>query len=248
MDLRAYFSGHPEAAVALSGGVDSAVLLNAAARYARRVQAYCVHAGFQPAFELADARALAQRLGVKLTVLSPDVLGDPAVRANRADRCYHCKRAIFSAIVQAAREDGFSLVVDGTNASDDADDRPGMRALRELGVQSPLRLCGLGKQEIRRLAKEVGLPVWDKPAYACLATRIAQGEEITPEKLRVTEQAEDFLRSLGFSDFRVRTQNGQARIQLRQEQLPLLLERRAEVLERLGALYTAVLLDLEVRK
>lgn len=149
--------------------------------------------------------------------------------------------------MQAAAADGFDLVIDGTNASDDAGDRPGMRALRELSVRSPLRECGLTKAEIRARSREAGLFTWDKPAYACLATRIPTGEVITAEKLAATETAEAELSGLGFSDFRVRLLDGCARIQVRPEQLTLVLERREEILQKLKPYYRAVVLDLEVR-
>lgn len=247
MRLKQFFQANPEAAVAFSGGADSAYLLYAAARYARQVRAYCARSPFQPAFEWEDARRLAGELGVELRAVELDVLALPEVAANPADRCYHCKRAVFSAISRAAREDGFPLLIDGTNASDDAGDRPGMRALRELRVRSPLRECGLSKGEVRRLSKGAGLFTWDKPAYACLATRIPTGEEITREKLQKTEAAESLLFSLGFSDFRVRLLGGRAMIQLPEGQLPLLLERRGQVLDGLKGKYSAVLLDLEPR-
>ena len=247
MTLPEFFQANPEAAVAFSGGADSAYLLSAAARYARRVRAYCARSPFQPAFEWEDARRLAGELGVGLRAVELDVLALPEVAANPPERCYHCKRAVFSAISQAARADGFPLLIDGTNASDDAADRPGMRALRELRVRSPLRECGLTKGEVRRLSKEAGLFTWDKPAYACLATRIPAGEEITREKLQKTEAAESLLFSLGFSDFRVRLLGERAMIQLPEGQLPLLLERRGQVLDGLKGKYSAVLLDLEPR-
>ena len=139
------------------------------------------------------------------------------------------------------------MILDGTNASDDADDRPGMRALKEMEVKSPLRICGLTKAEIRRLSKEAGLFTWDKPAYACLATRIPTGEEITLEKLQATEKAEAFMMSLGFKDFRVRQENGKAKIQVKEEQLPLILKERENVVKELKQYYAAVTLDLEVR-
>lgn len=247
MTLKQFFQANPEAAVAFSGGADSAYLLYAAARYARWVRAYCARSPFQPAFEWEDARRLAGELGVELRAVELDVLALPEVAANPPERCYHCKRAVFSAISQAARADGFPLLIDGTNASDDAGDRPGMRALRELRVRSPLRECGLTKGEVRGLSKEAGLFTWDKPAYACLATRIPAGEEITREKLQKTEAAESLLFSLGFSDFRVRLLGGRAMIQLPEGQLPLLLERRGQVLDGLKGKYSAVLLDLEPR-
>ena len=247
MELSAFFAQCPEAAVAFSGGADSAYLLYEAARHARRVGAYYVKSVFQPAFELADARRLARALGVTLRVLELDVLAVPCVRDNPPDRCYHCKRAIFSAIAAAAEEDGFPVLLDGTNASDDAADRPGMRALAERSVRSPLRVCGLDREEIRRRSRAAGLFTWEKPAYACLATRIPAGEALTAEKLAAVEAAEAYLASLGFSDFRVRAADGHARLQLRAEQFPLLLARRGEILDRLRRDYQTVSLDLEAR-
>lgn len=247
MTLQEFFQKEPEAALAFSGGTDSACLLWAAVNYARRVTAYYVKSPFQPRFELEDARRLASRLGAELRVLELNVLSDPVIAANPPDRCYHCKRRIFSAITAAARADGFSLLLDGTNASDSAGDRPGMRALAELSVRSPLRECGLSKAEVRRLSRQAGLFTWDKPAYACLATRVPAGEELTLEKLRRTERAENFLASLGFSDFRVRLLDGCARVQLPPAQFPKLLEHREVILERLGRDYRGVLLDLEPR-
>ena len=247
MELTAFFRENPRAALAFSGGVDSAYLLYAAVECGAAVRAYYVKSPFQPQFELEDALRMAEYLHADMKVLEADVLSDPVVAANPADRCYFCKKHIFSAIAAAARADGFPVLMDGTNASDDAGDRPGMRALRELSVRSPLRECGLTKAEIRRLSKEAGLFTWDKPAYACLATRIPTGEEITAEKLRKTEAAENYLFSLGFTDFRVRMMNGSARLQLPESQWPLLLENRRKILEELKKQYGAVLLDLEVR-
>lgn len=247
MTLTEFFHQNQKAAIAFSGGVDSAYLLYAALQSGADVRAYYVKSAFQPQFELDDARRLAEALSADMRVLDVDILADETVAANPPDRCYHCKRRIFSAIASAAAADGYTLLLDGTNASDDAGDRPGMRALRELSVRSPLRECGLTKPEIRRLSREAGLFTWDKPAYACLATRVPAGERLTAEKLENTERAEDFLFSLGFADFRVRLFNGAARLQLPAEQLPRLLERRAEILSELKKTYSAVVLDLEVR-
>lgn len=247
MTLNTFFSENPSVALAFSGGVDSAYLLYAAIDAGADVTAYYVKSAFQPEFELRDAQRLAQELGAKMRVLELDVLGDDAITANPADRCYHCKRRIFTAIVDAAHADGYTLLIDGTNASDDDADRPGIRALRELAVRSPLRECGLTKAQVREKSREAKLFTWDKPAYACLATRIPTGEAITAEKLSKTEQAEGFLESLGFRDFRVRLMGESAKLQLRAEQLPMFVEKRTELLAGLKPLYTNILLDLEVR-
>ncbi len=247
MELQEFFSQHPRVALAFSGGVDSAYLLYAAVQCGAQVRPYYVKTAFQPQFEYEDALRLADQLGVSMKTICLNPLDDPLVAANPGNRCYYCKRHIFTAITQAAREEGLPLLLDGTNASDQADDRPGMQALRELDVLSPLRLCGLTKAEIRRRSREAGLFTWDKPAYACLATRIPTGTAITLEDLRRTEQCEAFLMELGFSGFRIRLMDGCARLEMPEAQFPMLLARREAVLERLKKDYPRVLLDLEAR-
>ena len=226
-----------KAALGFSGGVDSSYLLWAARQCGADVRPYYIKTSFQPEFEFEDAKHLCREIGAELTVLELDALSDPAVAANPADRCYHCKRNLFGTLAARALADGYTLLLDGTNASDDAGDRPGMRALRELSVRSPLRECGLTKARIRALSREAGL----------FTTRVPTGETITAEKLQKTERAEALLFSLGFRDFRVRYFAGAARIQLPEAQLPLALERRTELLSELKKIYPAVLLDLEVR-
>lgn len=247
MTLPAFFKENPKAALGFSGGVDSSYLLYAGVQAGADIHPYYIKTAFQPQFELDDAERLCAQLGVPLTVLELDVLKDEAVTANPPDRCYHCKTALFGALSARALDDGYTLLLDGTNASDDAGDRPGMRALKELHVCSPLRECGLTKAEIRRLSREAGLFTWDKPAYACLATRIPSGDAITAEKLLATERAEAFLFSLGLTDFRVRNYHGAARLQFPEAQLNAVLAHRAEILQELKKDYPAVLLDLEVR-
>ena len=247
MTLQHFFAENPNVAVAFSGGVDSAYLLWAAKQYGNKIRAYYVKTPFQPQFEYEDALTIARQLDVPMTTVELDILADPAVAANPKDRCYHCKRQLFTALLDAARADGFPIILDGTNASDDASDRPGMVALWELGVRSPLRECGLTKSEIRRLSRDAGLFTHDKPAYACLATRIPTGTTITAELLSRTERCEGFLRELGFSDFRIRLMGDAARIQIREDQLGLLLTHREAILSGLKKDHSAVLLDLEVR-
>lgn len=221
MDLKQFFEEYNRVAIAFSGGVDSAYLLYSAVENGADVVAYYVKSPFQPQFELDDARRLCSQLGAKLTVISLDVLADPLVRQNDSLRCYYCKRNIFSAIINQARLDGFTVILDGTNASDDAGDRPGMRALQELMVLSPLRICGITKDEIRALSRKAGLFTWDKPAYACLATRIYPNEKVTADALSRIERAESFLHSLGFINYRVRVKVNNATILILENQLDL---------------------------
>ena len=247
MTIVDFFREVPEAAVAFSGGVDSAALLALAARHARRTKAYFVRTPFQPAFELQDAEDTARRLGAELQVIDYDILAVPAVAGNPPDRCYHCKRSLFTALLAAAKADGFPVVLDGSNASDDAGDRPGMRALRELEVRSPLRECGITKDMVRSLSRKAGLFTWEKPAYACLATRVPTGTKITREDLQRAEQAEMALMALGFRDFRVGLSGGGARLQMTGDQMSLAVERRNDIMQALKPLFPAVFLDLEER-
>ncbi len=247
MDLQAFFRKNPKVAIAFSGGVDSAYLLYAGATYGERVIAYFVKSQFQPQFELYHAKRLCAELSVELKILSLDQLTDPLIRANDPLRCYYCKKRIFSAIQEAALSDGFPLLCDGTNADDKEEDRPGFQALRELEVRSPLRECGLSKDEIRRLSKEAGLFTHDKAAYACLATRIPTGEELSAEKLEVTETAEGILYDMGFRDFRIRCRNGTACLQIRKEQFPLYEEMKERLLPMLSPLYRELWQEPEVR-
>ena len=247
MNLQDFFTQHPKLALAFSGGVDSAYLLYASLQAGCDVRAYYVKSPFQPQFELEDAKKLADLLNASLTILELDVLKDPSITANPSNRCYFCKKKILTAIKEAAKKDGYPVLMDGNNASDDADDRPGMKAVSELEVRSPLRECGITKAEVRRLSKEAGLFTWNKPAYACLATRIPTGDAITLEKLTATEISEQFLSSLGFYDFRIRLCGSAAKIQVREEQLEKLFLYKREILEKLKPYYSAVTVDLEVR-
>ena len=247
MTLKEFFAQHPRAAVAFSGGTDSALVLWAAKEYGADVTAYYVRSPFQPAFELADAQRLAGELAVPLKVAEVDILSVPEAAANGPRRCYYCKRALFTALRQAAAADGYELLLDGTNASDDAGDRPGMQALAELAVRSPLRECGLTKQEVRRLSREAGLFTWDKPAYACLATRVPTGTPITAEDLARVERGEEALFRLGFTDFRLRLFHGAARLQVPPEQTARAAALRQEITRALEGDFSAVLLDLAGR-
>lgn len=220
MTLEDFFRAHDRAAVAFSGGADSAFLLWAAKGCGCRVTAYFVDTAFQPSFALPMAKALAKRIGVPLKVLTVDVLSMESVCSNPENRCYFCKKAMFSLLRQTVSGDGYPVLLDGSNASDDAGDRPGMRALDELSVLSPLRLCGLTKKEIRRRSKAAGLPTWDLPAYACLATRIPTGTPITGTDLIRIDKAETLLRQAGFSDFRLRLRPWGALLQLTEGQMP----------------------------
>ena len=225
MTLKDFFEQVPKAAAAFSGGTDSAFVLWAARKYGCDIHAYYV----KTAFDM-------------------DILSVPEAEENGPERCYYCKWAIFTCLREAAQAGGYSVILDGTNASDDAGDRPGMRALRELEVRSPLRECGLTKAEVRKRSEEAGLFTWKKPAYACLATRIPTGTRIRTRDLERVEQAENAMSELGFRDFRVRLHGDGARIQVTGEQMQIAFEKRKQICDKLGRLFPAVLLDLDERK
>ena len=248
MTLEEFFKSVPKAALAFSGGTDSAFLMWAAKKYGCDVKAYYVSTEFQPEFERRDAVRLAEELEVPMKVVRKDVLDVPEAAENGPRRCYYCKRALFEALWKAAREDGYAVLLDGTNASDDADDRPGMQALTELSVRSPLRECGITKAEVRKRSEQAGLFTWEKPAYACLATRIPTGTRITKEALERVEKAEDALFHMGFTDFRVRLMSGGARLQMTEEQIADAFDRRREIVDALAPLFSDVLLDVKERE
>lgn len=247
MDLKQFFEQHPKVALGFSGGVDSSYLLYAAAHYGAQVQPYFIKTAFQPEFELEDAKRLAGEVGIPLTVIEVDILEAQEVADNPKDRCYPCKKRLFGILRERAAADGYTELLDGTNASDDAGDRPGMKALTEMQVYSPLRDCGLTKDQIRQLSKEAGLFTFNKPAYACLATRVPTGQRITKELLERVERSERAMFSLGFTDFRVRVYGEGARIQVPEEQMELAVKKRNEINQALKQEFQAVMLDLAGR-
>ncbi len=236
-------------AVAFSGGLDSAVLAKAAhAALGERSVAVTGVSASLAAGELEECRQLAARIGIRHVILETEELNDPRYQQNLADRCYFCKTELFTKKGDWARKLGVAVVVDGSNRDDRGDHRPGMTAAREQGVRSPLSECDLSKDEIRLLAKHWGLPIWDKPASPCLSSRIAYGEQVTPERLAMVERAERFLRAQGLRLLRVRYHKGDlARIEVPVEQLSRLLEptlRDALLKELTEAGFKFVTLDL----
>lgn len=203
--------------IGYSGGVDS-TLLAVAATEVLGEQAVCVlvESCLNPEAEMDDAVANAENLGLNLVRLQVDALGIEHVPENKSDRCYHCKMAIFTRLVKIASERGIECVLDGANADDESDYRPGSVATRELGVRSPLKELGFTKERIRAISREQGLPTWNKPSYACLASRVPYGTPLTYELLEQIDRAEQVLRNLGFTQFRVRHHGNLARIELMQ--------------------------------
>lgn len=242
--LQDFFIHNNKIALGFSGGVDSSYLLYAALQNKADIMPYFVKSPFQPQFELDDAKRLAADLKCGLKVIYLNHLDDGDIKANGAMRCYYCKKKIFMSIKKQAIVDGYTVLIDGANASDDASDRPGMKATSELEVKSPLRECGIDKAEVRRLSREAGLFTWDKPAYACLATRIKTSAPITEELLHKVEKSEAALFSLGYKDFRVRTDGETAKIQVKEDQIENIIAHREKIYEELKKYFNDVVLDL----
>jgi uncharacterized protein len=233
--------------VAFSGGVDSTLLLKVAYdTLGDQAVAATADSETYPREELEQARELAAAIGCRQVVVRTDELHDPGYAANSPDRCYHCKKTLFAELEPLAHDLGLQAIVYGAMADDIGTHRPGHRAAAEFQVRSPLIEAGLGKAEIRALAQRLGLSNWNKPSFACLSSRIAYGETVTADKLRVLDEAERFIRSLGLQQFRVRHHDTLARLEVLPEDLPLVVEQRERIVARLKELgYVYVTLDLQ---
>lgn len=236
-------------ALAYSGGVDSGFLLFEAIRLlgAENVMAVTVSSVLHPEAETAEAALIAGQLGAEHRVLILDLLRIAEVAENSADRCYHCKKTIIKALIELAGSYDFKILADGTNADDLAGYRPGLRALQELGIRSPLQAAGLNKDEIRQLAKEAGLPIWNKPAAPCLATRFPFGTRITKQGLARVVEAEACLRELQLEgNLRVRVHGNLARIEADPTLMKKLFGFREEITARFKTIgFNYITLDLD---
>jgi len=221
--LKEYIGSLGSLAVGFSGGVDSSLLLYVAHNVLgdRAIAVTSVDASV-PKRELNEAKAFCEERGIRHIICAFDPMKEEGYRNNTPERCYFCKRGIFSEIKKIAEENGIEYAAEGSNVDDLGDYRPGLRAVDELGIKSPLREAGLTKADIRAISKELGLPTWSKPAYACLASRFVYGEEITEEKLRMIDEAEQFLMEQGFIQERVRLHGKIARIEVSPDDIPRL--------------------------
>ncbi len=235
-------------AVAFSSGVDSTFLLKVAHdTLGNHAVAVTARSASFPAREFEEAEAFCRQEGIRQIVLNSDEMSLEEYVQNPKNRCYFCKRELFTKILAIAEENGLQFVCEGSNIDDNGDYRPGLQAVAELGIQSPLRKAGLTKEEIRTLSKRLSLPTWDKPSFACLASRFVYGERITEEKLAMVDQGEEFLHQLGFRQLRVRIHDKMARIEILPEDFPKLMknEIRTKIVQKFKEIgFSYVSLDL----
>ncbi|HVI75383.1 MAG TPA: ATP-dependent sacrificial sulfur transferase LarE [Anaeromyxobacteraceae bacterium] len=245
--MKASLSGLRGAVVAFSAGVDSTFVLAVAREVlGDGALALTAHSPSVPQAEREEARALARRLGARHVEVTSHELDDPRYAANGTDRCFWCKSELYRLCEEAARRHDLPAILDGFNADDRRDHRPGHRAAEERAVRSPLAEAGLTKDEVRAWSEAYGLPTWDKPQMACLASRLPYGTAVTPERLAQVEQAEAALRALGLRSFRVRFHGDIGRVEVAGEEMELAFARRAELAQAVrGAGFKMAVLDLE---
>ncbi len=235
--------------IAFSGGVDSSFLLKVAKDVlGDNVVAFTATSPTYTGSELKNAIRVAEEIGARHIIVESNELDIPDFSRNDPDRCYHCKAELFTIAKREAGRLGLKWIADGSNIDDLNDHRPGREAARDLGVRSPLVEAGIGKKDIRLLSRELGLSTWDKPSMACLSSRFPYGVEITPERVRMVDEAEEFLRSLGFRQLRVRFHGEIARIELDEKETPAIFNGglRKRIIDRFKEIgFTYIAIDLE---
>jgi len=246
--LKKIISDMDSVLIAFSGGADSTFLLKVAlmALVRDKILAVTAYSATYPKEELLFSKDITRALGIKHKIIKTNEIKDPRFTANPVNRCYFCKKELFGALKDIARKSKFNFVIDASNISDKKDFRPGDKAKKEFKIRSPLQEAGFTKDDIRMLSKKLGLATWDKPAMACLASRIPYGRKIIPSILARVNKAEVFLRQLGFSQVRLRHYNGLCRIEVDKNDIPEVLVKHDLIVEKLKRLgYNYITVDLE---
>jgi uncharacterized protein len=234
--------------IAFSGGVDSTFLLKAVKESGIHALAVISYSETMPESEFKFAKEMANLIGINHKVIKTNELSNPNFVRNHKDRCFYCKDELFSKLIDIANKEGYNCVIDGSNADDLSDWRPGRQAALKYGVRSPLVEAGFSKDDIRQMSKTMGLPTWSKPASPCLSSRFPYGIEITKEALKRVEMSEEFLKGLGFSELRVRSLNDTARIEVRSDEISRIFDEKlrssiVDALKKFGFKYVSI--DLE---
>lgn len=247
MKIENFLVNYNSIALAYSGGVDSSYLLYECIKNKKKTRAYFVKTQFQPDFELNNAITFAKSIDADLRIIRANILSKSNIISNPANRCYHCKKFIFNTIIDASMKDGFEFIFDGTNASDKYEERPGMKALEELNIISPLKICKIDKNTIREKFKEYKLDISLLKSYSCLATRVPTGTFIDEDVLKKIESCEKILFEMGFSDFRVRYHDNFAKIELCENDFRKIIEKKEDILNLFSQYFKNVYIDLKSR-
>ncbi len=240
MELKDFFYRNKKLALAFSGGMNSSFLLYMAKYYGVEIVAYLLRTGFQPLHKIEEAINFAMLADVELKIIDDDILQNEKIKANKLDRCYHCRHHLFSILKSKANSDGFEIVIEGSCGIQNSS----IEALSELDIKSPLKICNLAKSDIKKSLKDFNLNIWDKSPYSCLADRISHCDIITDKKLRDIENAENFLNTLGFEDFFVLSEGNAAKILLKDNDFDRFIMNRNLIKKHLD-MFGDIVLDIE---
>ncbi len=248
MTLKEFFMQYNKVALAYSGGIDSSYLLYMAKKYNVDVRAYFVKTEFQPNFAMKDCLRFAKKVDANLKIIAQNIIDNSDIVNNGSNRCYFCKKYFMNLIYNNAKEDGYDILIDGTNFSDDEYDSPGTKALREMNILSPLKMCNITQKDVIQLSLKEGLDIENKNSYSCLATRLCEGEKITKKLLSNIEKTEAYLFSLGFRDFDLSVANNNAVITVKKDDMDNIFTYRDKIIIAMSVMFDNIYLNLNSKK